>query len=362
MCRCLQAHVSHAHPRGHPGSWSACLVWRAASCLRCYLSGWRSPRSLLVAGDHRGRSWGPGSAHRCHCGSAGLRCEPHLVSSPCGNHGGPSLRSHWCLSPNHHGWVRCPHWRSPVALGLHPPHRHCSRPFSQAWWGLRRVSSLLAERAFGLQASHARSASPCSSPRSGHHAWWRWWRWWAPAFAKANQDPGRYHRVHWLWSPWGAAADARERRFLGCSHASRRAWRLLCGPHVAMEAQSSPRRDSGSWRVHRLGPLSSGLRGSRGAHHLRRLQLGHPGHGCSARLLLRSWGGYAGTQRRLVSPARSSTAVRSHCWNGGSRSHPWHGLEARRHPHLGLGQRLHCLGCLHLLPARVWGWHWLHSV
>ena len=30
------------------------------------------------------------------------------------------------------------------------------------------------------------------------------------------------------------------------SHASRRAWRPLCGSHVAVEAQSSPRLDPGS--------------------------------------------------------------------------------------------------------------------
>ena len=52
-----------------------------------------------------------------------------------------------------------------------------------------------------------------------------------------------------------------------------------------------------------------GCAGSRGAHHLCRLQFGHPGHRRSARFLLRSWRGYAGTQRRLVSSTRSSAAV-----------------------------------------------------
>ena len=38
-------------------------------------------------------------------GSAGLRGEPHLISSPRGHHGGSPLRSHWGLSPNDHGRV-----------------------------------------------------------------------------------------------------------------------------------------------------------------------------------------------------------------------------------------------------------------
>ena len=44
-----------------------------------------------------------GTAHRCHCGFAGLRGESHLVSSPRGYHGGSLLCSHWGLSPNNHG-------------------------------------------------------------------------------------------------------------------------------------------------------------------------------------------------------------------------------------------------------------------
>ena len=100
----------------------------------------------------------------------------------------------------------------------------------------------------------------------------------------------------------------------------------------------------------------SGMRWPRGTHHLRRLQLRHSGHGCGARLLLRPGRGYAWSQRRLLSHSCSCTTVRRHLRDGGTWPHPWHGFKARRRPHLGSGQRLHCTGRLHLLPARLGGW------
>ena len=84
------------------------------------------PDRFLVAGDHRCRSWVSGTAHRCHCGSAGFRCEPHPISSPRGHHGGSFMRSHWGLSSNDHGRVRRSHGRSPIPSRFHTPHRHCS--------------------------------------------------------------------------------------------------------------------------------------------------------------------------------------------------------------------------------------------
>ena len=89
-------------------------------------------RTLLVAGHNRCYGWGPGAAHRRNCGSAGLRGESHLISSPRGHHGGSPLRSHWGLSPNDHGRVRRSDGRSLVPSCLHTSHCHCSRSPSQA--------------------------------------------------------------------------------------------------------------------------------------------------------------------------------------------------------------------------------------
>ena len=57
---------------------------------------------------------------------AGLRGEPHPISSPRGHHGGSSLRGHWSLSSNDHGRVRRSDGRSLIPSCLHTPYRHCS--------------------------------------------------------------------------------------------------------------------------------------------------------------------------------------------------------------------------------------------
>ena len=127
-------------------------------------------RTTLVAGHHRCVGWRPGATHGRNRGFAGLRGEPHPISSTRGHHGGSSLRGLWGLSSKR-SWRSMTHARTKPCPVL-PPHSlplllssslpSLTRPMRKAIFYGKTCSRALSQ--------HKRPAFLCPSPRPGINA------------------------------------------------------------------------------------------------------------------------------------------------------------------------------------------------